>query len=229
MGKVFNLYTRSRNNEINKDNSKILLVVNMFLFLILILLFLLRKHVNADFACLAIVGFMFISLLKSKSEIFIKYFFSIFYIAFMLSGVWICNDYDIYLHEIAQYSGYNGSFSITCIYCSIFLFGLVAFDSFFASKMRYFLPKSRLKFNSNINKCIYKCFFVLGWFIFLCVVKKPSFMLGVDRFEYAAKYLPGWLAKLESMVIYLTPLLMFPMVYENKITNKIIFPENFIA
>ena len=202
--------------DMNKD---IVLIINMIFILTIILLFFLRAIYNFDSILLFMSIFMFLCLFNYKPYLFVKYFFSIFYCAYMLIGLYICNNSDIYLYEIDKMAHYNGSFSLGIIYYIIFFIGLIIFDNVFSKKMKYYLSEKKFK-KSDI---IYKIIFIIGLIMFFFVFKNPSFKLNIDRFNYNKRFLPGWVSMLQSNVVYCVPLLLFPIITKGKkVTSKLI-------
>lgn len=190
--------------------------ITFFCFLIMLLIFALRNTLNLDNLSLLIVFFLMICLFYYKSQIFIKYVFSIFTCLFMIIGLYLCNKNGIYLYEIEKYSHYNGSFSIAVIYFIIYFVFLILFDSFFEKKFKYFYESEK---NNNYN------FFLILMFLielvsFMSVINKPSFLLNVDRFGYSKYFLNPIISKIQSIFICLSPALLLPFFKKNKKSKK---------
>lgn len=211
-------------------NKKKILLANFILFLFVILLFLLRDIFNFDYVLVGIVIVMFISLLFYKPSIILKYFFSCFYSIFMLSGVFLCNNIDLYLVELGVNTKYNGSFGLAIIYIIIWFSSLIFFDNFFSKKFKYYLPENKYTKSTFFNNLIYKFMFAFGLFLFLLVIRNPSFLLNsVDRFLYRAEYLPAIASKFQTTYVYFVPFLVLPLVVgKDKINKKWIIKIFFV-
>lgn len=203
------------NNNIEGKKDFFLLFLILFSMIILSSLFSIILNFNMDYVILFLSIVMIVILFKFKPYIFIKYFCAIFYTIFMLCGLFLCNNSNIYLHEIAKYSHYNGSFQIGVVYNIIFIASLIFFDNYYSKKFKYYISTKKIKKNKMINNLIYIIMFFIGLIMFMFVFKHPSFKYNIDRFAYTELYMPWWLSKLQSMYIYCVPFLMFPIVYNN--------------
>lgn len=201
------------NNRIN--NKKTLIVINIVAILIIFLLSLFRNEFNADLIILFIFIFMMISVFQYKPNVFIKYLFSIFGSVFMLVGLAICNTDNVYLSELATYSKYNGSLPIAILYFILYFAFLLIFDTFFSKKIKYFSRSKETRFNSIYNYFINGIVFVIALVMLLGVIKHPSFLLDIDRFVYETTYLPTWANKLQTILLYIMPTILFSIIYKN--------------
>ena len=207
------------NNDIsnNKANDlKNFIAVFLIVFFLMVMLFLFRNLYNFDYIILFLTIVIFVFLFKYKSYIFIKYFWAVFYAIFMLCGLFLCNNSDLFLHEIARSSHYNGSFSIGAIYNIIFIISLVFFDNLYSKKYKYYISSEKLQKNKLLNNIIYIAMFLIGMIMLSVVFKHPSFKYNIGTVTYSELYMPSWLSKLQSIYTYCIPILMFPIVYKNR-------------
>lgn len=202
-----------------RDNHKIVLTINMFFIFLILLLFFIRRIYNFDFILLFISIFMLMCLFNYKPYLFLKYFCNIFYCIYMLVGVFLCDNTNLYLYEIEKISHYNGSFSLVILYFIIFFLSIMMFEKKITKNIKYYLSEEKVKKNKNNSKFIYYIFFIVGLIMFLFVAKNPSFASHFDRFNYKSYYLPKWVSSLQSNMTYCIPLLLLPAIYNNKKIN----------
>lgn len=205
--------TTEKGIDINKSN----LLLSIMYIGIMLVFSIFRDTFNSD--CITFILFILfcIYLLKNKFYIFPKYLFVFFYSLYFLTGVFICENSDIFLSELQINASYHGSFSIAVIYNILLIYSLIFFDNIFSKKMKYKKFKSENnKYFSLILKMIYPCLFIVGLILFLSVVNHPSFEQNMDRFIYENEYSNSLLKKIESYYLYCIPLVLLPIFAKNK-------------
>lgn len=175
---------------------KELFVSACYLFLMILLAIFNMHPICSVFSILLLFGFA-LYIFNNNSEIIKKYFYLFFTIAFMLASLSICEFSSANLSEIGEQSYFVGSIPLLVIAYFFFLFFLNVADKYFDSKKKAIqlldlglqfhdivTPRSKQYINAL---CIAADIGFL--YLFLSVFRNPSFVQGVDRFEYSAAYL----------------------------------------
>lgn len=203
-----------------KFSKKTILMIYIIITILVMAVIPVSNYINIDLLIAVIFGIALYGLFLIKPYFFLKYFFIVYYSVFMLVGVYICNNTNIHLSEIATYANYNGSFSIAVLYNMILIFSLVFFDTYISKKNKSFLPEKRFLRYKKFKNVIYCIFFLIGLVMFFSVIKYPSFKMMLDRFNYT--YAPNWALKLKRLYLFASPLLLIEFINEKINVKKII-------
>ena len=198
-----------------------LLLYYIIIFIIFLFFLFISKWYNVDVLIALFLIIILTYLFCKRSYLFIKYFFSFFYCIFFLTGLFLCNHFNVDLIELGTTSNYNGSFIIGTFYFLLVFGSLFFFDYYFSKKNKYFLSEKYTRFSKRYGIIIYFLVFIFGFILFLSVINNPSFILNVDRFQYNKLFLSSVQLKLQNIFIYFVPLLIIPMISQ-KIHKNII-------
>ena len=144
-----------------KFSKKTILMIYIIITILVMAVIPVSNYINIDLLIAVIFGIALYGLFLIKPYFFLKYFFIVYYSVFMLVGVYICNNTNIHLSEIATYANYNGSFSIAVLYNMILIFSLVFFDTYISKKNKSFLPEKRFLRYKKFKNVIYCIFFLI--------------------------------------------------------------------
>ena len=201
-----------------KANNEILIYYTAG-FILLVLCFL-RDNIIAGYISMLVFFLFFISFAFKHKQLIIKHLAIFFGLLYYAIGNIICDFTKIYLVELGVLSRYVGSFSLLAFLFWIEIVSLSYIDKA-VSKIIYkrdMFVSYKIN-NLSLNKLLMKCssylIFVLGFALFLTVVSRPSFLMNVNRFAYAKKYLPPYIDKMKSI-----PILFVPFVYNIIIVKK---------
>lgn len=205
-----------KESRIQKQNFKIMIL----LYFTIILCIILSNFINVDIIVLFLFISFFLIFVKKNFYTIPKYIQIYVYIILFLIGVFICENSNFYLRELDVYSGYTGSFPLAVLYSIILINSLSFFENKYSKKMYYNPKKIKSKFSVFIANIIYIFVFLMGTLLFLAVLTKPSFKLGVDRFQYEQIYLNRYIKTIASYYKYFLPLTILPIVLRAKKINK---------
>jgi len=154
------------------------------------LLYYINISVSGSLSC--IVLFLQIFYYFINKPIFaLKYLTLFFAIITNIVGVYLNENYYIYLYEIGVYStNYNCLLPLVCVY-TVLLFILEVID--FICTKRLCLPMVCRKniYNKRLIKFVVYIGLLSSFFLFINIYNKPFFLLGVDRIGYNNDVLGG--------------------------------------
>lgn len=193
------------------------LIVNFIFMLVLFLNCAFFKYKAASIVSLAVFVIYMFYLLKMHSKIYIKYFYQFFCTAAVLVPLTMIEFGHVYVSETVSYSQFVGSIPLQALAYYILFSTISYFDTFFEKKYKLFTINStyitRFK---NINGKTTRYLNITTWiaifsfiYIFLCVMKDPSFLLGVSRGIYATTHN---FSKLYYYIIGFASMLLIPCI-----------------
>lgn len=150
--------------------------------------------------------FVLIVLFRYKPLFIIKYLSFVFGWAGSIAGCFVIEYFNVYLTELNVISFNASSLSLLCLSCAVFFLLLVLFDLKFEIKevnSPTLNNKYGLAFYGSVAILILLCI------MFAMVITKPSFILGLDRFEYELKYPLGVFAAFAN---YMNWLIVIPLL-----------------
>ena len=140
---------------------------------------------------------------------FVKYIY-IFLQLTNLFGVFVIENFPIYLSELRMESADHNSFLLIAIIQFLFFYVLFVFDSYKEKEITtcFDLQNDEI----NITSVLINFAILISSLLFLNVVNKPAFSLGIDRFSYTSTYLSGKWKYLTQVQSYLLPLMAISIV-----------------
>lgn len=171
-----------------------------------------NKSVIVDWIAMVVFLQFYISVLIQNANIVWKYIFIHYYIVTAVLSVFLCDTISFYLYEIDSTTHFNGAFPLVVLYYWIIISVLLFIDKKIAR--RYIGDNRKLKVFglSQVERTIikYACplVFIIGFFMFAMVASKPAFLVNVDRFIYAQKYLPSILSRFQMFPIMILPIVV---------------------
>ena len=172
---------------------------------------------NGDLFSLIIwFGFLWLIYIKD-SRFLLKYCMVLIFHTFNIFGIYVCENFTIYLREIGVWSEPHGSLLLAVSSHIIFLYALWIFDLCFGEKLMVLLANAK-KINSKIVSIIGYGFLIILTISFIHALISPAFMLGLDRFRYEAIYLQGFWNLLNRILKLSIPLIGMLWIYGLKRT-----------
>lgn len=175
------------------------------------------KYRIASFASLATFVIYMFYLLKKYPQIYIKYFYRFFCAGAVLVPLTMIEFGHVYVSETVSYSKFVGSIPLQVLAFYSFFSSVTHLDNIFEKKYKSFNNTSiyiaKLK-DKNGKLAQYLDFatwiaIVCFIYIFSCVIKNPSFLLGLSRGAYA---ISQHFSKLYYYIVGFAPLLLIPCV-----------------
>lgn len=189
--------------------------------LVLFGLFFLITTLLSDYPIASIAslfGFLLfgIYLCFSIPSFLIKYFNVLFGIAAAIAGCFSCEFLGGYLPELRQTVSYAGSLPLLILNYFVFLSCLYGFDKTFGKSDSYLLTEYAIHREENWFKWVHVGVAAMIALMLLHVLPHPSFIYGVDRFNYSENYLTGiWrYFHSASMILCIIPLLAIRFGYK---------------
>ena len=142
-----------------------------------------------SYVALFCIGIYFLYLLLFRQDFIIKYLFIIFSALTAIIGAAIVElAPQLYLSELQCYSGFVGSLPLLILLHWVLIVVCLNYDSVYGVEMRGLL----IDFENKNTKQILKFLTIIVLILFLALFSKvaahPAFLMGVDRFQYAARY-----------------------------------------
>lgn len=138
----------------------------------------------------------------------VEYSWMVLMISLNVLGVYICDTMDLYLVELFKQSYYaNALAPLEICYVLFFTFLWMFRRSKYGEKK---LEKQDLNYINNTY--ISYCFVIVGiclvLFLFLRIINKPYFSVGVTKEVYAYRYMTLWEKKLKSYLVMFAPIIL---------------------
>lgn len=156
--------------------------------IVLVLSTIMAEYLLASYASLIAVAAFFVALVLKRGGFFVKYFAFVFAIGANILGCAIIETQEISLPELDTFSSFAGSLPLLILSRWVFVVVLLVCDCRWGELA---LPKegltgaaTRQKWVTLASQVILACAILL----FLQVVPKPSFFLGLNSFDYARSY-----------------------------------------
>ncbi len=165
----------------------------------------LSTHFASSIVALGVfVGYMMLIFFRQPS-FYLKYLPFLFAPATNIIGCAICEFSTFKLYELEATSGFEGSLPLLAFSRWLFVAILFALDCHLGvqTKMRPYRADGRSLLKEKIRFAAETATFALVALLFLHVIARPSFLEGLDRFEYNASYMTGIWSMLDAAVIYL--------------------------
>lgn len=165
------------------------------------------------------VFFIYTLYLYIRAKRFVLLFsFIIIYIATNIFGVYTIETSNIYLSELGRFSFKTGALLPIIFVHYLFIQTLYILFEIFPIKsnkinIKYLFKKS---ISSDVlQKIIVNFNIILVSVLLLRVINKPTFLLGIDRFNFEKLYLTGIYSKFTSLIMILAPV-VYNFYYKNK-------------
>ena len=195
-----------------KIKKRVLITNLLVMFFLILCTFFHKVPVSSFVALTAFAGYL-LYLLKRKTFIIFKYFAFLFSGMILIAGVAVSEFTTTYLYEINSISGFYGSLPAIIFFYYVFLTMLTIFDDGNGKDSLNLFMKKMKKNYAFINHCIAIVSTVVLFMQFVKIAKHPAFLLGYDRFQYAAIFGSGtgiWrIIGTLSYVVVLFPLIDF--------------------
>lgn len=181
---------------------------------ILLLLFIISNvfSFELDF-CIIIFAALYVLLLGIYNPSFILRYIMLFFMAVgNILGVYICENENIWLSELAIQSFHAGSLPLIVIGWSIFITTLFLLDLFFEFSDCKKNNNLRLKvgvYHLSLIEFVPIFALILNLIILIKVIPHPFFLDGLDRFMYRNLYLPGIWSRSLAWLETLTPIFLY--------------------
>ncbi|MCF6413943.1 hypothetical protein I7648_09580 [Collinsella tanakaei] len=152
-----------------------------------------------------------IPLFSIRPLLLLKYLGMVFSWASTIIGCVVVEYSNMYLSELTVVSFFEGSLPLYCLTCWIFFVLLFLFDSRLDSQKADFPVRTTLSLNGNLVHYVSIAILVLLCVMFANVASRPSFMLGIDRFEYSSLHSLGLIGTVANFMNWLIviPMLAF--------------------
>lgn len=192
--------------KINAISFSVLLCIYISILLVLLVVGNIA-NVNAV-SMLVYISFLLIIFVRDVSFI-AEFSWSIVLFSLNILGVYVCEATSMYLNEQGLYTSYCNALT-HLIFCYVIFFGIIELRRL-QSHQQYSIKidKSYTVYNSshiNFNtRLITLVGTVLCAVLFLKVIKKPAFMLGLTRLWYMQEVLSGWQNSLKSYLPLFIP------------------------
>ena len=146
------------------------------------------EYLFASYMALVAVAAFFVVLVLKRGEFFVKYFAFVFAIGANILGCAIIETQEISLPELDTFSAFAGSLPLLILSRWAFAVVLLVCDyrwgKFVSPKEDPACAGVRRKWVTLVSQVILACAILL----FLQVALKPSFLLGLNSFDYARSY-----------------------------------------
>lgn len=209
----------------NKIDIKSLFFIIYFVFLNLIgILF---GYYNNYLIMFGIILY-YINLYLFNKRFILRFFYILFYITTNIFGVFIIENFQIYLNELGYYS-YPANSLLTIIIAHIFFIETLKYYSIKnnvskkiheSDNIIYILSNKITIKQLTLIKILLIGAFILNVILFLQVIDKPFFKLKVDRFLYEELYLNPLSDLLTNLYLYIAPVIS---IYYFKTKDKKVF------
>lgn len=210
---------------IQKSNENSLICKLPIVFAIFVILFAIcycfNMITNADVITLIVFASFVITVFILDEFFWIKYIYATF-MMYSLLGVYVDENTNIYLTELACYSGHNGSFFLYTVTYFVFYYALWAFDVYQRSKTKYQIEAAEQiiinKTNIEDKICLFLGYFelILIAILFIKVLKNPAFVSGYGRFYYNEEFLSGIFSIIYKIVKLLSPVIFILYLKDHK-------------
>lgn len=158
--------------------------------------------------------FYLLWLFSNYKKFFLIFIFMILYMTSNIFGVYVIEiNKNMYLSELAKFSSNNNSIFLLIIYHVIFSEVL----RFLYLKYEFKYTKIDLKNKINSMKLIriVSIFvFIVVMILYINVVQRPYFLLGLDRFFYEEYYLNSYIVKINNLIFYFLPVITCLILYK---------------
>jgi len=192
--------------------------VHILLLLALAICCLVSENTYAGYASLVLFAIYLIEVLVNSPHQIIKYLPFYFAVCINIVGCAVCEYSDTYLTELQIKTSFVGSLPIL-IFCRVlFLEILQLYDSRFGVE-NFFESGNDSKYANKFNQLVSKLLLCVMLLLFIYVLPNPSFVLGIDRFQYASR-LPDIFIKLFSWMSFL---IVFPILAIKQTRSKAAF------
>lgn len=178
-----------------------LLVETLLVGVVLALSFLLAAYPLASYISLAALCVFFVALIFKRGDFFVKYFAFVFAIGANILGCAIIETQDLALSELDAFSSFAGSLPLLVFSRWVFVVVLLALDNWWGCRNE---PEGYLKQKTVKRKWVTlasQVILVCALLLFLQVLPRPSFLLGLNSFDYARDYGVGALWRTMANVL----------------------------
>lgn len=200
------------------------------IFLLLLTCHIFRNEFNTSHIALFVIVSYFALTCVRNFFYFLKYLFLFAWSVHCLTGIYICENFNFYMNEMFCESGYAGSLPLACIFFEFFFFILFHADKHFQKKIKWsdtehFNWGSVTSCSRNMILMFLILCFIVNFLLFLSVIKRPAFLLGIDRFDYAAFYLSAFLKNIfdNLQFVFFTMIAMYATLSPIKFVPRIVY------
>lgn len=177
--------------------------------------YVINLYINTDLY-LVIVWLLFIGyVIFSRLEFLIRYFYILFIQATNLIGVFIIENSDIWLPELAVFSTDKNSLFPLAVIHWLFFHLLYFFDILLADAEPQRIIR-QMKEEKVASELILVVFFIVVTILLNRGLMHPAFSFGFDRFQYAKVYLAGRWDTLFTVMNYLIPVCAVMLLSEHR-------------
>lgn len=175
--------------NILKRNSQGMLWLETVAFgLILLSMVFVSEFMISTYISLLAIIFYFILLIFRHGDLFVKYFFFVFFVCANIAGCLVIESQELFLSELRVNSGFAGSAPLLIFSRWLFVAILLLCDSGQNSFENRFMLKDDVGNRKNWIVGITVIVLCANILLFLQVAPRPSFVLGLDSFDYATLY-----------------------------------------
>lgn len=139
----------------------------------------------------------------------VKYFFIFVNIIAYSIGNMLCDFTNIYLVELGKTSSYAGAFCLLALFFWAQVLAIKFCDQVVAGNIikernrTYYYVGNGSSISSLVRRVILLVIFVISFGFWLMVIRRPAFLLGINRFTYSKYYMPSVLNKIRTIPILL--------------------------
>ena len=148
-------------------------------------------------------------LIKQKPLILLKYLAVVFAWVSTIAGCVVIEYSSIYLSELTLISYYVGCIPLYCLSCWACFVALLLIDAKLEDKGGHTTAHGESGSRNGLTHYASIVLLVFLCVLFASVATRPSFLLGVDRFDYNALYSLGFLGMIAN---YMNWLIVIPMI-----------------
>ncbi|WP_214803663.1 MULTISPECIES: DUF6418 domain-containing protein [unclassified Exiguobacterium] len=189
------------------DTLLIFFTIVMFVFVVL--------KTSYFFHTLFLFAYVFylLWLFSNYKKFFFIFIFMILYMTSNIFGVYVIEiNSNMYLSEIAKFSSNNNSLFLLIIYHVIFSEVLRLLYS--KSEFKYIKVDSKSEDNPfRVIRIVSILIFIIVTVLYINVIQKPYFLLGIDRFLYEEYYLNSYIIKINNFIFYFLPVITCLILY----------------
>lgn len=201
----------------NSDGKKSTVTLLLFGIILLSLCPLSQQYKFVSYLSIVAFVILLVCVAMVRTHFIFKYLPIVFAACSNLIGCYSCEFVPQYLGELRTYAEYAGSLPLATFSWYLVIVACFGWDSKFGvdDKIRAQVDQYRPKKSA--------LFHLLNWFFLLLVVAmffrvapNPSFLIGLDRFDYAAAYMNGIWGTFSSIASYLVIIPLIAMRTDQK-------------
>lgn len=186
-----------------------------------IALYLVLGLINICFNVDTLIMLVFFStcfiILKNNLRFVLKYTYYFYYVITNLIGVYIIENNTFYLTELGTISNRRGTLFFLAVIHSAFLYILFYIDKNVEdhiSDRKFTYTIEDKKINQYVCDLISVVFLLLTLYMFFRALKRPAFMMGLDRFQYADKMINGFWRIINNRISMLFPFVLMGIIFK---------------